>query len=129
MLWKVEERKPATARRRAVVDCLDDDLDCLIAGIHSDANLHISKIYFVSVTIAGADDGVGHVSNSPGFQRLGAENYNATRINATNTISSRIIFMVWFPAFPRNGNCRTISIQAALCWAILRWRTRKEGQG
>jgi len=51
MLWNVKERKPAAARRRVVVDCLDDDLDCLIAGIHSDANLHIFKSYFVSVTI------------------------------------------------------------------------------
>jgi hypothetical protein len=65
MLWNVEERKPATVRRREVVDCLDDDPDCLIAGIHSDANLDIFKIYFVPVTIAGADDSVGHVNSSP----------------------------------------------------------------
>ena len=51
MLWNVEERKPATVRRREVVDCLDDDLDYLIAGIHFDANLHIFEIYFVSVKL------------------------------------------------------------------------------
>jgi hypothetical protein len=61
----VEERKPAAIRRREVVDCFDDDLDCLIAGIHFDANLRVCKIYFVSTTVAAADDGVGNVSGSP----------------------------------------------------------------
>ena len=62
MLGDVEERKPAAIRRREVVDCFDDDLDCLIAGIHFDMNLCVFKIYFVSTTITAADDGVGHVS-------------------------------------------------------------------
>jgi hypothetical protein len=65
MLWYVEEHKPAAIRRREVVDCFDEDLDCLIAGIHFDANLSVFKIYFVSTTIAAADDGVRHVSGSP----------------------------------------------------------------
>ncbi len=65
MLWYVEERKPAAIRRREVVDCFDEDLDCLIAGIHFDANLCVFKIYFVSTTIAAADNGVGHVGGSP----------------------------------------------------------------
>jgi hypothetical protein len=51
MLWYVEERKPAAIRRREVVDCFDQDLDCLIAGIHFDANLCVFKIYFVSTTL------------------------------------------------------------------------------
>jgi len=58
MLWNVEERKPAAIRRREVVDRFDDNLDCLIAGMHFDANLRVCKIYFVSTTIAAADDGV-----------------------------------------------------------------------
>jgi hypothetical protein len=61
MLWNVEERKPAATRKREVVNCFDDDLDCLIAGMHFDANLRVFKIYFVSTTIVAADDGVGHV--------------------------------------------------------------------
>ncbi len=65
MLWNVEERKPAAIRRREVVDRFDDNLDCLIAGMHFDANLRVCKIYFVSTTIAAADDGVGHVNGSP----------------------------------------------------------------
>ena len=65
MLWYVEERKLAATRRREVVDCFDEDLDRLIAGIHFDANLSVFKIYFVSTTIAAADDGVRHVSGSP----------------------------------------------------------------
>jgi hypothetical protein len=65
MLWYVEEHKPPAIRRHEVVDCFDEDLDCLIAGIHFDANLSVFKIYFVSTTIAAADDGVRHVSGSP----------------------------------------------------------------
>ena len=46
MLWGgVDERKPVAIRRREVVDCFDDDLDCLIAGIHFDTNLCVFKIY------------------------------------------------------------------------------------
>jgi hypothetical protein len=44
MLWYVEARKPAAIRRREIVDCCDEDLDCLIAGIHFDANLRVFKI-------------------------------------------------------------------------------------
>ncbi len=62
MLGNVEERKPAAIRSREVVDCFDDDLDCLIAGIHFDVNLRIFKIYFMSTAIRAADDGVWHVS-------------------------------------------------------------------
>jgi hypothetical protein len=65
MLWNVEERKSAAIRRREVVDCFDDDLDCLIAGIYFDANLRVFKTYFVSAAIAVADDGVGYMSGSP----------------------------------------------------------------
>jgi hypothetical protein len=65
MLRNVEQRKPAAIRRREVVDCFDDDLDCPIAGINFDANLRVCKIYFVSTTIPAADDGVGHASGSP----------------------------------------------------------------
>jgi len=61
MLGNVEERKPATIRSAEVVDCFDDDLDCLIAGIHFDLNLHIFKIYFMSAAIGAANDGVWHV--------------------------------------------------------------------
>jgi hypothetical protein len=60
-LGNVEERKPATIRSREVVGCFDDDLDCLIAGIHFDANLRIFKIYFMSTAIRAANDGVWHV--------------------------------------------------------------------
>ena len=73
MLWNVEERKPAAIRRRKVVDCFDDDLDCLIAGIHFDANLRVFKIYFVSSTVAAADDGVGHVSGCPWLPEFAAQ--------------------------------------------------------
>lgn len=66
MLWNVEQRKPAAIRRREVVDCFNDDLDCFVAGIHFDANLRVFKIYFVPAAIAAANDGVGHVS-SPGL--------------------------------------------------------------
>ena len=62
MLGNVEERKPAAIRSREVVCCFDDDLDCLIAGIHLDLNLRIFKIYFMSTAIRSADDGVWHVS-------------------------------------------------------------------
>ena len=62
MLGNVEERKPAAIRSREVVGCFDDDLDCLIAGIHLDLNLRIFKIYFMSPAIRAADDGVWHVS-------------------------------------------------------------------
>jgi hypothetical protein len=58
MLWYVEEHKPAAIRRR-------EDLDCLIAGVHFDANLSVFKINFASTTIAAVDDGVRHVSGSP----------------------------------------------------------------
>jgi hypothetical protein len=64
MLWNIEERKPATVRRREVVDCFDDDFDCFIAGIYFDANLRVFKIYFVSVTIAGVD---GKVTCGPPY--------------------------------------------------------------
>jgi len=47
MLGNVEERKPAAIRSHEVVDCFDDDLDCLIARINFDANLYVCKIYFV----------------------------------------------------------------------------------
>src|SRR5271167_4485745 len=65
MPWYVEQRKRAAIRRREVVDCFDDDLDCLIARINFDANLRVCKIYFVSAAIPAADDGVGHASGSP----------------------------------------------------------------
>jgi hypothetical protein len=51
VVWYVVERKPAAIRRREVVDCYED-LDCLIAGIHFDADLRVFKIYFVSTSIA-----------------------------------------------------------------------------
>src|ERR1700687_2088021 len=65
MLRNVQQRKPAAIRRREVVNCFDNDLDCPIARINFDAKLHVCKIYFVSATIPVADDGVGHVSGSP----------------------------------------------------------------
>jgi hypothetical protein len=55
-------------RRRsedAIIDSFNDDLDCLITGIHFYSDLSVFEIYFVPTTIAVADDGVGHVSNSP----------------------------------------------------------------
>jgi hypothetical protein len=65
MLRNVQQRKPAAIRRRGVVNCFDDDLDCPIARINFDANLRVCKIYFVSAAIPGADDGVRHASGSP----------------------------------------------------------------
>jgi hypothetical protein len=65
MLGNVEKRKPAALRSHEVVDRFDDDLDCIIAGIHFDANLRIFKIDFMSAAIAAAYDGVWHVSVSP----------------------------------------------------------------
>lgn len=62
MLGNVEERKPAAIRSREVIGCFDDDLDCLIAGIHFDVNLRIFKIYFMSTAIRAANDRVWHVS-------------------------------------------------------------------
>ena len=62
MLGNVEERKPAAIRSRDVVGCFDDDLDCLIAGIHLDLNLRIFEVYFMSTAIGAANDGVWHVS-------------------------------------------------------------------
>jgi hypothetical protein len=56
MLWYVEERKSAAIRRRELVDRFDEDLDGLIAGMYFDANLCVFKIYFVSATIAAADN-------------------------------------------------------------------------
>jgi len=73
MLWNVEERKPAAIRRREVIDCFDDDSDCLIAGIHFDANLRVFKIYLMSTTIAAADDGVWQVSGSPWLPESAAQ--------------------------------------------------------
>ena len=63
MLWNVEQRKTAAARRREVVDCFNDDLDCFVTEMHFDANLRVLKIYFVPAAIAAANDGVGHVSS------------------------------------------------------------------
>ena len=65
MLRNVQQRIPAAIRRREVVNCFDNDLDCSIARINFDANLRVCKIYFVSATIPVADDGVGRVSGSP----------------------------------------------------------------
>ena len=66
------KRKPAAIRSHEVVDCFDDDLDCLIAGIHFDANLRVFKIYLMSTTIAAGDNGVGHVSGCPWLPEFAA---------------------------------------------------------
>jgi len=65
MLRNVQQRILAATRRREVVNCFDNDLDCPIARINFDANLRVCKIYFVSAAIPAADDGVGHASGSP----------------------------------------------------------------
>ena len=65
MLRNVQQRKPVAIRRREVVNCFDDDLDCPFARINFDANLRVCKIYFLSAAIPAADDGVGHASGSP----------------------------------------------------------------
>jgi hypothetical protein len=84
MLWYVEERKPAAIRRPEVVDCFDEDLDCLIAGIRFDANLCVFKIYLVSTTIVAADNGVRHVAVLHGFQPVLREQPDPRR-RATDT--------------------------------------------
>ncbi len=82
MLWYVEERKSAAIRRRELVDCFDEDLDGLIAGMYFDANFCVCKIYFVSATIAAADDGVRQVSGPPWLRDKKA---TSTRPHAQST--------------------------------------------
>lgn len=94
MLGNVEERKPAAIRSREVVGCFDDDLDCLIAGIHLDLNLRIFEIYFMSTAIKAADDGVWHVSGRlpHGFSSYCGKDKPDSRRSGATDASSRWTF-------------------------------------
>lgn len=96
MLGNVEERKPAAIRSREVVGCFDDDLNCLIDGIHLNLNLRIFEIYLISTAIRAANYGLWHVSGRlpHGFSSYCGKDKPDPRRSGPTDASNRWIFEI-----------------------------------